>query len=115
MTASPPRPTTRTLGGSAPASTSALAAEGTALTIVTSGESASSESALSTTTTVPPAHSGTNSSKTETSKQIEVDASTRETWSAERSRRAQATIVTALRWVSSTPFGRPVEPEVYST
>ncbi len=61
--------------------------------------------------TVPPAISGHSSSKTETSKLSEVEATT---WSRRPANRraAQSARWATLRWVTTTPLGRPVEPEV---
>ena len=61
---------------------------------------------------VPPRLRVPNSSKTETSKLIEVEARTPAISSAEKCPAAQRSMATALRWVMATPLGRPVEPEV---
>ena len=61
---------------------------------------------------MPPQASGAKISKTEMSKVIEVEASMPESSRSEYSRRAQATIATALRCSIATALGRPVEPEV---
>ena len=61
---------------------------------------------------VPPQESGANSSKTERSKQIEVEASTPARSAAAKASRAQCIRSTAERCSTATPLGRPVEPEV---
>ncbi len=76
--ASPPRFTVRTEGGTARSRTSSAMAEGTVLISVTwsrAGRSGSSR-AFSARITVPPQARVTNSSKTDMSKQIDVEPST---------------------------------------
>ena len=74
--------------------------------------SVASSRALAARITVPPSASGTNSSKTETSKEMDVEASTPDSSRAENTSRDQATRATTLRCSTATALGRPVEPEV---
>jgi hypothetical protein len=76
--ASPARFTVRTVPGKPPILTNSAAAEGTVLTSVTSPAAASvgNSKALAARITFPPTPSGTKISKTERSKQTEVEAST---------------------------------------
>jgi hypothetical protein len=60
----------------------------------------------------PPTISGQKISKTETSKLREVDATTRDNPAAPKSHSAQVARATTLWCETTTPFGRPVEPEV---
>jgi hypothetical protein len=60
----------------------------------------------------PPQASGPKISNTDTSKLSDVEASTRDSSSAPNSARAQCTSPTTLRCSTTTPFGRPVDPEV---
>jgi len=78
----------------------------------TAAGSSGSARAFSARITVPPQASGANSSKTDMSKVIEVDASTPDSSRSENSRRDQSSSATALRCSIATAFGRPVEPEV---
>src|SRR5205085_4917785 len=68
--------------------------------------------ASSTRSTEPPHPSVTKISKTDRSKQIDVQASTCVSSSGLKSFRAHAHSATALAWRIMTPFGLPVEPEV---
>ena len=61
---------------------------------------------------MPPRASGANSSKTEMSKLIEVEASTPASSPGRKDSRDQCSRATALRCSIATPLGRPVEPEV---
>ena len=61
---------------------------------------------------LPPAVSGVNSSKTETSKLSEVEARTLASSSVVNSARAQNSSPVTLRCSIRTPFGRPVDPDV---
>jgi hypothetical protein len=76
--ASPHRFTTSTPAGTPPLRTNSAIADGTVLMSRTSSRPArcGSSSAFSASTRCPPAQSGTNSSHTEMSKQMEVEAST---------------------------------------
>jgi hypothetical protein len=62
-------------------------------------------------TTFSPEHNGTNSSNTDKSKQIDVEAITHLA-SALNTSRAQSQNAMAPWWHSATPFGLPVDPEV---
>src|SRR6516164_8915636 len=62
--------------------------------------------------TRPLQHKGANISKTDKSKQIEVEASTPARSSLLNVEQAQLMKVAALWWQMLTPFGIPVEPEV---
>ena len=92
-------------------------ADGTVLTSTTSpaASSSGSASAFSARTSFPPAPRVAKISKTDRSKQTEVDASRPSYSSGEYIVRAQRTIPTALRCWIATPFGTPVEPEVKMT
>ena len=59
-------------------------------------------------TTVPPARNGPSSSRTEMSNDSVVTASSRSPAATGRAARNAS----RLRWLTTTPFGRPVEPEV---
>ena len=100
--------------GIAPARTTSAITAGTVLISRTgaSGGPAASARASSTKRTVPPQASGTNSSKTERSKEMEVAARTPASSSGENVSRPQAHRATALRCSMATALGRPVEPEV---
>src|SRR4028119_1227592 len=114
--ASPARLTVRSRGGSSDAANSAMA-EGTVLSNVTSPAAGSVESAraFSARITVPPQERGAKISKTDRSKQIEVEARTPARASAGKAARAQHIRSTGARCSRATPLGRPVEPEVYIT
>src|ERR1700687_4645356 len=104
----------RTDAGTAPRRSSSAIAEGTVLIKLTAGGRGGDASARASSPriTVPPQASGTNSSNTERSKQIEVPAKTPARSAGGDVRGAQATRAAALRCSMATPFGRPVEPEV---
>src|SRR5215467_12848466 len=89
-------------------------AEGTVFTRVTPVAFAvsASSSALLTTTVEPPQLRGAKISNTERSKQIDVDANTRESSSGKNVSWHQCKNVTTLEWQMATPLGFPVEPEV---
>ena len=88
-------------------------AEGTVLTRVHAPASWSARSStVPATTAAPPALSGANTSKTDRSKQTEVEARTRASSAGPNVSRAQPVNAAALPWVIMTPFGRPVEREV---
>ena len=89
-------------------------AEGTVLTSVTceAAWSVGSSSAFSLTTTLPPRTSGANSSKTERSKQMEVEARTPASSSSVKTSADQRRKIAALACAMATPFGGPVEPDV---
>ena len=89
-------------------------AVGTVLISVTPKLSGSSDRANTSLArmTRPPALRGTNNSKTDRSKQMDVLASTPPRSSASKKRRAQSTKATLLRCSMATPLGWPVEPEV---
>ncbi len=68
-----------------------------------------------TTSTQPPDSSGEKISNTDTSKLSEVDATT---WCRPRpanSAAAQSVRASTDPWLTTTPLGRPVEPEVWMT
>src|SRR5690348_15123054 len=94
--------------------TNSRMAEGTVFTRVTPAAFASSasSSALPTTTVEPPQLRGTKISNTERSKQIDVDANTRDSSSGKNVSRHQCKNATTLEWQIATPLGFPVEPEV---
>jgi hypothetical protein len=87
-------------------------AEGTVLTRVTGPSTSGRSRALAASTTVPPRLSGAKISKTDRSKQTDVEASTAAISPSENSSRAQSMRATALRCSTATALGRPVEPEV---
>ena len=97
-----------------PMRTNSAMAEGTVLIKVTCQAAGSTGNwrAFSARMTVPPALSGTKSSKIERSKQIEVEKSTPASSCGEKIVLAQFTKVTGLWCSTATPFGLPVEPEV---
>src|SRR5581483_7941695 len=105
---------TCTVLGTARRRSSSRIADGTVLIRRTSSAAGKEDKlrALSAKITRPPQHSGTNSSKTERSKQMLVENKTPDSSWAEKVSLAQQTISTALRCSKATPFGRPVEPEV---
>jgi hypothetical protein len=111
---SPARLTVSTDSGRPPARTSSAAAEGTVLISRTWSRAASAGSsrAFSASTTRPPRQSGTNSSKTDRSKQIEVEASTPDSSAREKTCPAQRTRAAALRCSIATALGLPDDPEV---
>ncbi len=99
----------------APAASTCSSAEGTALIRLPDQAStvpSASASRSLTTSMLPPDTSGANSSNTDTSKFNEVDASTRESSPEANSREAQDSRFTTLACSTTTPLGRPVEPEV---
>ncbi len=66
-------------------------------------------------TSRPPDSSAWHSSQNARSKPVAANASTRE-WSPTPSRSVWVSISLATPlWVSTTPFGRPVEPDVWIT
>src|SRR5271163_4214582 len=71
-----------------------------------------SASRSATISTDPPLTSGVNSSKTETSKLSDVEASTRDSSPAVNSDVAQASRLATQRCSMTTPLGRPVDPDV---
>src|SRR5579859_287415 len=71
-----------------------------------------SASKLPTTSTHPPQTSGAKISNTDTSKLSEVEASTRDSSPGPNSALAQDTRLTTPRCSTTTPLGRPVDPEV---
>src|SRR5215471_17631908 len=100
----------RTEAGKPLLSTNSFAAEGTVLTsvtglLVTKWGNCSTFSAR---ITVPPLHNGTKISKTERSKQIEVEAKTPAKSSEVKILIAQCVKATVLQCSIATPFGRPV-------
>ncbi len=92
-------------------------AEGTVLTSATSPRAGSPgrARALPARITVPPQERGAKISKTDRSKQMEVEARTPARASAGKAERAQSIRSTGARCSRATPLGRPVEPEVYIT
>ncbi len=80
---------------------------------VGSARSASVSSSIS-----PPTDSGTNMSSTEASNPRAANPNERHrspSSSAPVSLANSITQLTTLAWVTTTPFGRPVEPDVYMT
>ena len=71
-----------------------------------------SASRFGTISMLPPAVSGAKISNTDTSKLSEVEARTLASSSAGNSARAQHTRPTTPRCSTTTPLGRPVDPEV---
>src|SRR3989442_9947195 len=65
-----------------------------------------------TTSILPPTTSGQKISKTETSKLSEVEATTRDSPEGPKSELAHAARLPTPLWATTTPLGRPVEPEV---
>ena len=61
---------------------------------------------------LPPQISGVKISNTDTSKLSDVETSTWDSSSAPNSARAQHTSPATLRCSTTTPFGRPVDPDV---
>jgi hypothetical protein len=61
---------------------------------------------------LPPEVRGTNSSKTERSKQMDVEARTPASFSGAKTVLAHSKKATVFRCSMATPFGFPVEPEV---
>src|SRR5262245_53379495 len=100
--------------GMAPAFTNSAMAEGTVLIsdISAAGADVNNSSAFSTSRAAPPQHRGANNSKTERSKQIEVEANTVCNSSGLNTSRDQLSMATALLCSMHTPFGAPVDPEV---
>jgi hypothetical protein len=101
-------------GGTAFIVTSSPIAEGTVLMSLTSAasRSAGSSSACPARMSLPPQLRGRKISKTERSKQIEVDARTPDNSSGEKTALAHSSRVAVLWCSMATPLGRPVEPEV---
>lgn len=64
------------------------------------------------TTRVAPALSAINISNTEASKLGDAKCRTRDPDVTARSSRSSVTRFTRPRWVTATPLGRPVDPEV---
>src|SRR5437899_6957853 len=112
--ASPARLMVRTVAGRLPESSKVRAADGTVLIRRTRSraESLGKSSAELANNTVPPWLSVANSSNTERSKEIDVDANTPLHSSALNTLPAQAINVVALRCSMTTPLGLPVEPDV---
>src|SRR6185436_11773153 len=100
--------------GTVPARTSSAIAEGTVLISRTSSrhEAVAVSNTSPARITRPPQAKGANSSNTERSKLIEVDASAPENSSALNTAPAQLTKQTALLCSMATPFGTPVDPDV---
>ena len=71
-----------------------------------------SASTLLTISALPPETSGAKISNTDTSKLSDVEASTLASSAAGNSARAQHSRPMTLRCSITTPFGRPVDPEV---
>src|SRR5579864_1590141 len=111
---SPQEFTVRTFEGIVFIRASSRRAEGTVFTSFTCsrfGMPASSK-AFSATSTEPPQASGTNISKTDRSKQMEVENSTPDRSSGGNTSSDQWINVATLLWQMATPLGFPVEPEV---
>ncbi len=66
----------------------------------------------STTSTLPPTASGQKISNTDTSKFSEVDTTTRDSPRGPKSAPAHAARLATPAWVTTTPLGRPVDPDV---
>ncbi|OLT16124.1 hypothetical protein BJF78_15410 [Pseudonocardia sp. CNS-139] len=94
-------------------SMTAASTDGTALTSDHPGSPASARASASSRTSIrPPQASGANSSNTETSKLSDVESGTCRRRCGPSSATAHSTSSTALPWLTTTPLGRPVEPEV---
>src|SRR5215813_12837194 len=112
--ASPARLSVITEEGKTPARNSSAAAEGTVLTSVIgfvppySARSRTVETRIA----APPTLRGANNSKTERSKQIDVDARTPASSCVENRAAAQSSNTATLECRIATPFGGPVEPDV---
>jgi hypothetical protein len=104
----------RTDGGRACSRISSEIAEGTVLMSVTSAAAGRAGRASTSSARMirPPQERGTNSSKIDRSKQIEVENRTPSRSRGAKTSRAQWTKRRALRCSMATPLGRPVEPEV---
>ncbi len=113
VSGSPPATTVRTEPGSG-LLTSSASADGTPLTSVTVSRAGSvaSASRSSATITVPPVASGRKSCVTDGSKQTDVDASIPRSSAAENTSASQRSRLTAFRCSTTTPLGRPVDPDV---
>src|ERR1700722_6526221 len=112
---SPPRTTVRARTPTSDVLTTCETADGTPLIIrpdAGSSNSSASASTLRTTSTHPPDASGARTSNTEKSKLSDVDASTRDSSPAENCTETQDTRSVRLRCSTTTPFGRPVDPDV---
>ncbi len=106
----------RTVGGTALSWTSSAITEGTVLISVSrrfsSADMAARARALSTRWTAPPQASVPKISKTDMSKQIEVEPSTAASSAGLNVARVQRISTVTLRCSIATPLGRPVDPEV---
>src|ERR1043165_4230604 len=110
-----PSPASTTMSADAEPSTGTNA-DGTALTSDTSPTTPSaSASRSSTIRTDPPQHNGPNSSNTDTSKLNDVAPSTRSNSPPPNRSPAHATSAATDRCSTTTPFGTPVDPDVYIT
>src|SRR3984957_9411244 len=74
-----------------------------------------SASRFGTTSRQPPEHSVPNTSNTDTSKLSDVDPSTRDNSPPGNAEAAQHASDTTPACSTTTPFGRPVDPDVYTT
>ncbi|GHJ26225.1 hypothetical protein TPA0910_06580 [Streptomyces hygroscopicus subsp. sporocinereus] len=113
--ASPARTTVRAGAAERPSPSSRENTEGTPLIspLARGRRSGSARASRSATTSVlPPASSGQRISNTDTSKLSEVEATTSVSPSRPSSAAAQAASPATVRWVTTTPLGRPVDPEV---
>ena len=110
--ASPASTTVSAASSAMPFASTCENADGTALTrLAVIGRSASATTSR-TTSMVPPTVSGQKISKTDTSKFSDVDATTRDRPAAPNAEAAQPMSATMFSCVTTTPFGRPVDPDV---
>ncbi len=110
--ASPATFTTSTAGSRPLDSSRALSAEGTVLISLTSCVPSPKASTLTTMSMRPPVVSGAKHSNTERSKFNEVENKVLARLAGGKARAAQARKFTVFRCSTTTPLGRPVEPEV---
>lgn len=97
-------------------SSSSAKTDGTVLTTSTARASPSARTRASRTrSTLPPVDSVVNNSNTDTSKLTEVLASIRHFAGAPSTVARWAMPLVTFPWVIATPFGVPVDPEVYIT
>ncbi|GLY85078.1 hypothetical protein Airi02_030070 [Actinoallomurus iriomotensis] len=80
--------------------------------IIWVSDSGSERSAADATTSVPPATKVTATSRTDASKPNDANCSTRTPGPAPSTGPSASARFTSPPWVATTPFGRPVDPEV---
>ncbi|GAA3773553.1 hypothetical protein GCM10022403_005850 [Streptomyces coacervatus] len=112
-------PTTRVRMPARSAGVSTPSSEGTTLATCTSADSTSARSsagsarsAAPATTSRAPADKATATSSTDASKLNEANCSTPTPGPAPKTGRNAAAALARERWLTATPFGRPVDPEV---